>query len=223
MKTRLFTIALLLAASLSGLAQDKNSLKDATLKMINLTDLENYNDLTGTVYPKVYNMVSKDEYLEQQQKKMKGKGYTVHMMRIEPSIDYGAIKSSENGVYCLVNYDRSMKIELEEKVAEKDQKAKEDFFKKLLNTEEVYYNPSDNTVDVKERIQVVALADNDSYGQWTFIETKSPYALQVLPEAVRTELIENGDIPTENAPTGVEAEAKKHKADKEAIVKKKKN
>ncbi len=223
MKTRLFTIALLLAATLSGFAQDKNSLQAATLKMINLTDLENYYDLTGTVYPKVYNMVSKDEYLEQQQKKMKGKDYTIHMMRIEPSIDYGAIKSSENGVYCLINYDRSMKIELEEKVAENDRKAKEDFFKKLLGTEEVYYNTSDNTIDVKERVQVVALADEGSYGQWTFIETKSPYAMQVLPEAVRNELAENGELPAENTPTGVEAEAAKHKAEKEAILKNKKS
>ena len=113
-----------------------------------------------------------------------------------------------------------MKIELVEKAA--DKKEKEDFFKKLLNIKEVYYNNNDNTLDAKERVQVVAMADKGSYGQWTFIEVKSPYALEVLPTAAITELAENGDLPAVTKTKGVEAEAEKQRVAKEAVVKNKK-
>lgn len=228
MKTKLFTLALLLAASLSGFAQDKASLKAATKKMIDLTDHENYSDLTGTVYPKVFNLISKDDYLNQLEKTMKGPDYTIHMVRIDPSIDYGAIKSYGNGVFCMVNYNQMMTIEFEQKIAEKDRKAKEDYFKKLFNTEEVYFIDTNNTIDVKRRIEIVAIADESSSSQWTFLDPKHPIAKEIFEEEVRNEL-NNPEVNSEaeaekgKGTSSVEAEVAKNKAEKEAILKSQKN
>lgn len=188
MKTRLFTLALLLAASLGGYAQDKASLKAATQKMIDLSDQENYNDLSGTVYPKIYSIVSRDEYLTQLEKKMKGPDYTIHMIRIDPSIDYGSIKTVDNMFFCVVNYDNMMTIEFKDQIAPKDREAKENYFKKLLGTEDVYYIEATNTIDAKKRIQLVAIADESSHNQWTFLDPKSPAAAQIMHEAIRKEL-----------------------------------
>lgn len=197
MKTRLFTIALLLGVALSGFAQDKTSLKAATKKMIDLSDMENYNDLVGTVYPKYFDVLSKDDYYSQLQKKMKGNGYLVHPIRIEPSIDYGAVKKVDGITFCLVNYDVMQTIELENKLAPQDVKAKEDYFKKLFNTEDVYYIENNNTIDVKRRIQLVALADDSTYQQWTFLDPKAPGANEILHDVIRKELDPDNTIEPE--------------------------
>jgi hypothetical protein len=188
MKTRIFTVALLLAASLSGFAQDKASLKAATLKMIDLTDHENYIDLSGTVYPKVFNVVSKDDYLALQQQKINGQDYKIHMIRIDPSIDYGAVKKVDDITYCIVNYNSMMTVELTNKLEPKDREAKEAYFKKLLNVEDVFYIESNNTIDIKKRIQLVAIADESTYGQWTFIDPSTSEGYDLLHEAIRNEL-----------------------------------
>ncbi|PZR23415.1 MAG: hypothetical protein DI539_03055 [Flavobacterium psychrophilum] len=230
MKTRLLTAALLLALSLSGQAQDKNSLKAATQKMIDLTDLENYDDLIGTVYPGYFNVVSKDDYYNQLQKKIQGPDYAVHRVRIEPSIDYGAVKKTDNTTFCLVNYDTMLTVELKEKTTPEKIAAKEAFFKKLFGTEDAYYIESNNTIDVKKRQQIVAIADEATYNQWTFIDPAAPGAREVLKEAILKEL--DGEAPEEATETAAPqspeaalqtkyAEAKKAEEAKKQSVKKK--
>lgn len=221
MKTRIFSIAVLLAASLSGFAQDKASLKAATLKMIDLTDHENYVDLSGTVYPKVFNVISKDDYLALQQQKINGQDYKIHMIRIDPSIDYGAVKKVDDVTYCIVNYNSMMTVELANKLEAKDREAKEAYFKKMLGTEDVFYIESNNTIDIKKRVQLVAIADESTYGQWAFIDPSTSEGYDLLHEAIRNELNpENTEEATELTQE-TSSEDKYVKAKKEEEAKKK--
>lgn len=188
MKTKLLTSALLLALTLNGFAQDKNSLKIATQKMIDLTNQENYGDLVGTVYPAVFDVVPKDDYVNQQEKTINGPDYKIHMIRIEPSIDYGAVKKADLTTYCLVNYDQMLTVELLNKLAPQEVADKEAFFKKLLGTEEVYYMEQTNTIDIKRRVQRIAMADESTYQQWTFVDPKIPGIEAILKEPILQEI-----------------------------------
>lgn len=228
MKTKLFTAALLLALTLTGQAQDKQSLKAATQKMLDLTNQENFGDLTGTVYPKVFNMTSKEDYLNKIEKTMKGKDYTIHMIRIDPSIDYGSIKRTDNGFFCLVTYSSMMTIEFTGKIEPKDREARENYFKQLLGTEDVYYIENNNTIDVKKRTQVVAINDDSSYNQWTFIDPKNPIAMEILDEVIRRELDPENTEAAPEASTSQQAtqndkwtNAKKAEEEKKKSVQKK--
>ncbi|MFD2601059.1 hypothetical protein [Flavobacterium suzhouense] len=230
MKTRLFTATLLLALSLSGQAQDKYSLKAATQKMIDLTDQENYEDLIGTVYPGYFNVVTKEDYINQLQKKIEGPDYIVHRVRVEPSIDYGAVKKTEYTTFCLINYDTMLTVELKEKTAPENVAAKEAFFKKLFGTEDAYYIDSNNTVDVKKRLHIIAIADESTSNQWTFIDPSAPNAREALHEVIRKELDGEGieEVAASAEPQTPEqaklakyAEAKKAEEAKRQSVKKK--
>lgn len=201
MKTRLFTSALLLAVSLSSFAQDKAALKAATQKMIDLNDQQAYSDLVGTVYPKYFEVVAKDQYYENLQKRKQGDGYTVNPSRVDPSIDYGAVKKSGNVTFCLVNYDTMMSVALDKKLTPQETAAKEEYFKKLFNSQDVYYIVDTNTIDVKKRVQLVAIADESTLEQWSFIDPTAPGASEILPEAIRKELDpENTEAVSEIVP-----------------------
>ena len=201
MKTRLFTIALLLAVSITGFAQDKKLLKEATQKMIDLKDQEDFTELSGTVYPKVYEVIPRDQYIDQQKTMYNGEDYTVHMIRIDPSIDYGSIQKDSYGTtFCLINYTAKMAVELKKKPESKDLAAKEDYFKKLLGTESISYNEQNNYFDVKKRVQVVAIADESTRQQWAFADPSLPGVYDILPESVRMEL--NPENEPEKIPEG---------------------
>jgi hypothetical protein len=201
MKTRFLTIALLLAVSVSGFAQDKKLLKEATQKMIDLKDQGEYVELSGTVYPKVFDVIPRDQYIDQQKTMYNAEDYTVHMIRIDPSIDYSAIEKDQYGTtFCLVNYTAKMVVELKKKPEAKELQAKEDYFKKLLGTESIAYNDGNNLFEVKKRVKVVAIADEATRQQWTFIDPTVPGVYDILPESVRMAL--NPENDPEQIPDG---------------------
>jgi hypothetical protein len=201
MKTRFLTIGLLLAASIGGFAQNKMQLKEATQKMLDLRAREEFVELSGTVYPKVFEVIPKDQYLDQQKAFYNGDDYTIHIIRMDPSIDYGAIEKDSYGTYyCLINYTDKMVVELKGKPDPQNIQAKEEYFKKLLGTESIAYNQENNYFDVKKRVEVVAIADEASRQQWTFIDPTLPGVYDALPESVRMAL--NPEKDPEKIPDG---------------------
>ncbi|MCO6146740.1 hypothetical protein [Flavobacterium sp. NRK1] len=203
MKSKLFTLAVFITTALCGFAQDKTTLKEAFTKMTDLTNQQEYNALVEVAYPRIFNMVSKEDYIAGIEKKMKGDDYTIYMITTQPSVDYGALQRSETGLFCLINYNIQMKIVPNEKIEAKDQQNEENRFKKLLNTEDVYYNTAENNFDAKNRLLVVAIADESTGNRWTFIDPSSPYANDILDEAVRNALDPNyiPETTTQNNPT----------------------
>ena len=63
MKSKLFTLALLITTALCGFAQDKVTLKQSTIKMIDLTDQHEYTAMVEVAYPRIFNMISKEDYI----------------------------------------------------------------------------------------------------------------------------------------------------------------
>ena len=127
--------------------------------------------------------------------------YTIHMIRVEPSIDYDAIEKDEYGTsFCLIRYDTKMAVEMKKKPDPKDITAKEDYFKKLFSTESIGYNQVNNYFDVKKRIEVVAIADEATRHQWTFVDPTTPGVYDILPESVRMAL--NPEKDPEKIPDG---------------------
>ncbi|MHA3788041.1 hypothetical protein ACX0HA_07510 [Flavobacterium hauense] len=184
MKTRLLTIALLLAVSLSGFAQDKASLTEATKRMIALSQSGDFDAQLATIYPGYFNVVPKDDYMKEYYSTMRGKDYAAHIRKIDPSIDYGALEKANNGTFCVINYDRVITISLENKLTPQEISPKKEYFKKLFKTDGVYYITETNTFDIKKRVQVVAIADEASNMQWTFLDPLLPGADKLLsPEA----------------------------------------
>lgn len=192
MKTKLLTLALLIACSFGSFAQDKKELQTATQKMINIYSMGDYYKLLDLMYPKIFGVISKEEMLASMEKKMKGDDYIVGMVRMDPSTDFGSILPiNGGGYYCLITYNIQLKVALNEKVAAKDQEAMMERFKTLLKVEEVNYDEQNGILYAKKRVQAIAIADEASNNAWTFVPLDgSKYVNEVLHEDIRNTIAE---------------------------------
>ena len=198
MKIKLFTSALLIAVSLCGFAQDKATLDKDMQKFIDINDKQDYKSLVDIIYPKVFDKTSREQFISDLEKSMNGKGYTIYPERIEPQIDYGAVQGGADGYFCIITYNVSNKVALENKVQQKEQAEVIKKFGKIFNSKNVYYDEPSNTIHSKNRTQVVAIADGSTNGQWTFVNPAAAYAKGILHEDIRNAL-DPESIPEETA------------------------
>lgn len=186
MKTRLLTIALLLVASLSSIAQDKEQLKIYTQRMIDVSSTSNDQALIDLMYPKIFTVVSKEEVLAGLEKSRNGKDYNMSLTRIDPSIDYGLINKTENGLFCIVTYDTHIKLVPKERIPAKKLEAETNRFKKLLQVEDISYDETSGVFQAHKRVQAVAIKDESTGNLWNFVLLDgSPYVDKILHEDIR--------------------------------------
>lgn len=192
MKTRLLTLALLIVSSLSSIAQDKEELKLATQKMINLSSSGDNASLMDLMYPEIFNFITKENLVTALEKKNNGKDYNMGLVRIDPSIDYGLLtKTTNDGYFCIVNYDTKIKLEAKDKIPAKKLEAETKRFKDMLKVEDIYYDEASGVFEAKKRIQAVAIRDKTTDYTWKFIPLDdSSYLDKVLNEDIRTAIKE---------------------------------
>lgn len=189
MKTKFLTLALLLVASLSSFAQDKQQLKIYTQRMIDVASSGDDLSLIDLMYPKIFSIVTKEEVLSGFEKKRNGKDYTMTLGRIEPSIDYGMISKTDGGQFCIITYDTYIKLMPKEPVPAKKLEAETKRYKELLKVEDISYNEANNVFEAYKRVQAVAITDETTNNMWKFVLLDgSPYTNQVLHEDIRTAL-----------------------------------
>ena len=189
MKTKFLTLALLLVASLSSFAQDKQQLKIYTQRMIDVASSGDDLSLIDLMYPKIFSIVTKEEVLSGFEKKRNGKDYTMALGRTEPSIDYGMISKTDGGQFCIVTYDTYIKLMPKEPIPAKKLEAETKRYKELLKVEDISYNEANNVFEAYKRVQAVAITDETTNNMWKFVLLDgSPYTNQVLHEDIRTAL-----------------------------------
>lgn len=232
MKTRLIAAALFFISCAGAFAQTKNDLMEATNKLINLSNELDYNGVIDMVHPRVFEGIEKDNYLQALQKKMKNDDYAVYFVPTEPYIDYGALTRFEDGYFCIIYYNVIMKVSLADKVDPKKEDEILKRFKNILNTEEIYLNAPENSLDAKNRVQVLAIADNLSYGQWRFIlnpnDPKEQKGLnKSLQDALDPNYVQDPEtmvqpegVPADDGKTDVQKKVEKAAAEKAALLKK---
>lgn len=187
MKTRLLTLVLLLAASLSSMAQDKQQLKIYTQRMIDVASSGDDLSLIDLMYPRIFSIVTKEEVLSGLEKRRNGKDYTMTLGRTEPSIDYGMISKTDGGQFCIITYNTYIKLMPKEPIPAKKLEAETKRFKDLLKVEDISYNEANNVFEAYKRVQAIAITDAETNQMWKFVLLDgSPYVDKVLHEDIRT-------------------------------------
>lgn len=185
MRTKLLTLTLLVVSSLM-FAQDKQSLKIATEKMIDKYVSGDPNAIASTLYPKIFGVTSKEEMLKSIKEGLKNKEYTSSRLNIDPSIDYGEIVRGEGGSFCIISYNTQTKVVLNQKLSANEEKEMETRLKALLKTDKIYYDKQSMTYNAKKRVQTVAIIDGSTKGLWAFVPLNdSDYVNKVLPGAAK--------------------------------------
>lgn len=168
-------------------AQDKKSLEQRAQKMVEVTYNLQYDAILDHTYPKVFDIVPRDVLREALENMFKTEEFTVKLINVAPNFKFGEIKKIDNSFYSLVDHDLAMEMKFNEPI--EDEGLYIDALKAGLDTEEVAFNKTTNTISVKKRAQMVAINDEVSKNLWTFINNDNgPLMNQLLSEKVIKEL-----------------------------------
>ncbi|MDV6169807.1 hypothetical protein R1T16_15325 [Flavobacterium sp. DG1-102-2] len=177
---KIILLAFLVTAPLFATAQDKASLAKDAQRMLDYTFAENYKGLMDLTYPKIFDLIPKEQMLEMLPKMLKGEGYTIKLDKVPENFTFGDIKKIEGGSYAVVSYDTQMRMIFTERPADKEIETMTTMFKENMKASVATFDKTDNSFLIKKRSQMIAAADAATGQKWTFLNNENPQLIEKL-------------------------------------------
>jgi hypothetical protein len=188
MKLRILSLILFLF-TLTAAAQTQKELETTVTEMYANTLKGNFPALLDATYPKLFDIVPKDQMLEILASMMKGEGFTMEILDTPGNFKYGPIKKIAGGTYCMVNHDLKMKMIFEDKLSADDGALMVETFKEGMATDDVTFSEAENAIILKKQADVIAVADALTNNKWTFInKSGGPLMAKIFDPKVVKEL-----------------------------------
>ena len=187
MKLRFLALTFFLTLTVS--AQTQKELETGLGQMYSNTVKGNYEELLKLTYPKIFEIVPKDQMLQVLKNMMNGDGYTMFILDTPPNFMYGAIKKIGEGSYCMVKHDLKMKMIFTERLTAEEGKQMIETFKAGMKTEDVNFDATENSITLKKQAEVIAVADTLTQNKWMFLNRSgNPLMAKIFDAKVMKEL-----------------------------------
>ncbi len=182
-------LPLLLITCALTFAQDKKSLEDRAVKMGNHTINGEFDQMINYTYPKVFTLFPKEALLESFKSMLKGDEFTITIVKAPLNFKFGEIKKIDNAYYSIIHHDLVMDMAFNEPLEDDEIDMMLDILKSAMKTNEVSYTKETKTIRIKKRAEMVAISDEISNHQWTYLNNDgSPLLKKLLPEKAINEL-----------------------------------
>uniref|UniRef100_UPI0040498123 hypothetical protein n=1 Tax=Flavobacterium sp. TaxID=239 RepID=UPI0040498123 len=188
MKKSILLFAFLISATFSVNAQDLASLKVEAKKAYESSANMNYDAIFETTYPKVFNIIPKEQMKEMFEQMMSNEQFTLKLIQVEPNLSFGTIKKIGEQTFCMVDHDNVMEMNFIAPV--EDAETMVELFKSSMEAKEVTYNKESNTFTIKLRSTLIAVADDLTNNNWKFLNKDKENKLfsMIFDEKVKKEL-----------------------------------
>jgi hypothetical protein len=167
MKKTILLIAFLISTTFSTVAQDMATLKIEAQKTYVSSANMNYDAIFDTTYPKVFDIIPKDQMKDMFEKMMVNEQFSIKLVQVEPNFKFGTIKKIGKQTFCLIDHDNVMEMTFNEVM--EDAEMMTDIFKTSMGAEEVTYNKETNAFRIKIRATLIAIADDLTNNKWKFL------------------------------------------------------
>lgn len=167
MKTKSLFFVFFLFQTIVILAQDMASLKTEALKAYKASVHMNYEDIFNTTYPKLFEIVPKDQMKEMFNQMMENPQFSIKLVEVEPKFTYGEFKKIEGKTFCFINHDNVMTMKFKEPLDNAESMT--DIFKNSMGAEKVTYDKATNSFRIELRSTLIAIADESTKNQWKFL------------------------------------------------------
>lgn len=168
MKTKLIINFIVAFISIQMHAQTIEPLKEEIEKIYQATIVLDYDAILEATYPKVFDLVSKEQMKEVLKSTFNGnEGIKVKLLPTEPEFSFGEIFKIENQFFCLVNHNLSMQLIMDEKI--EDIEMMISIFKSTLETDKVTFDQSTNTFTIHKRSTMIGIYDEFTNKTWKFL------------------------------------------------------
>ena len=163
---------------MSAQAPDKASLEQNAQKMMDFTMSKNYSALMDLTYPKIFDIVPREQMIEILTNMMNGDGFSITLLPAAPNFTFGDIKNIDGAYYSVLGHDLAMKMAFT--IPMEDPEMMVGIFKSQLQTDDVTYDKAQNAFTIKKRAQVIAIADASTNGKWTFVNNDGSKLMNML-------------------------------------------
>lgn len=188
MKKYIITL-FVLACSLTAFAQDKAALQAGLDRVYKNTTTGQYEALLADTYPKIFEVIPKEQMLKSLQSMINGPGYVLDVLEVPANFEIGEIKKVGSGYYCIVKHDLLMKMTFTQPVSDAESKTMIENLKTSMKTQEVTFNPRSNSFTMKTRADIIGISNGVTGGKWKFLNrTGSKLMEKVLDADVRKAL-----------------------------------
>ena len=149
-----------------------------------------YDKLLDITYPKIFTLIPKERMLQAFESMVDNEQATIKILNEAPNFKYGEITKIEDGYYCIIGHDLAMEMTFKETIPEDQSEMIVNLMKERLDTDKVTFNSEKNSITIRKKAQVIAIANKLSDNKWTYInnDKNSPYVNMLLDENVRTKL-----------------------------------
>lgn len=188
MKKSILLVAFLISTTFTAIAQDLTTLKIEAKKAYESSANMNYDAIFETTYPKVFEIVSKEQMKEMFAQMMSNEQFSIKLVQVEPNFKFGAIKKIGKQTFCLIDHDNVMEMTFNEPM--EDGEMMIEIFKTSMEAEDVTYNKEKNMFRIKLRSTLIAVSDEVTKNQWKFLNKDKENKLftMIFDEKVKTEL-----------------------------------
>lgn len=189
---KIIHIALIFFITNTFLGQDLKSLELETNKMYKATSKMNYDEIIDFSYPKLFDIISRDQMKEVLEMTFKNDQFTITFLQNNPNFEYSTIKKIEKKSLSIIRYDLGMAMQFNEPV---DNETIEVMINALKSQGESYadvkFDKEKNTFIIKGKSTMIAIADEITENKWKFLnydKSKRQIAEMLLSESILNKL-----------------------------------
>ena len=188
MKIRLLTFTFFLFQTIAVLAQDVSTLKSEALRSYKAGVSLNFDAIFDTTYPKVFDIVSRDQMKEMFAQMMDNEQFSIKLIEVDPKFSFGELKKIEDKSFSILTYNNVMEMTF--KTPMEDGEAMVDVFKANMGAEKVTYNKMTNTFRIELRATLIAVADALTNNKWKFLnkDNENKMFLMIFDEKIQKQL-----------------------------------
>jgi len=167
MKTK-FIFLFILFSSFS-FSQSLEKLKLETKKIYDANYTMDFDVIAQLTYPKIIESVgNKDSFLEKLDLDYQNEEYRMRLELVTPIFQYSELKRIEGKTFCVITYRNPIRYFFEKKLNSDSASKKVNWLKENNNTNEVFFEPKRNSINVKRVSKLIAIADETTNNEWKF-------------------------------------------------------
>ena len=188
MKFRTVVFIFFLFQTIFVLAQDANTLKSEALRSYKAGVSLNFDAIFDTTYPKVFDIVSRDQMKEMFAQMMDNEQFSIKLIEVDPKFSFGELKKIDDKTFSILTYNNVMEMTF--KTPMEDGDAMVDVFKSNMGAEKVTYNKMTNTFRIELRATLIAVADALTNNNWKFLnkDNENKMFLMIFDEKIQKQL-----------------------------------
>ncbi|MCL9808379.1 hypothetical protein [Flavobacterium luminosum] len=170
-------------------SQNIESLKTKANQAYKASAEMDFDKILELTYPKLFSIMPKESLKEIIKQTFEGNPeFKIKMIAVEPNFNFSEIKKIDGQTFCVIKHNNALEMVFTNKIS--DPNAVTDLFKSSMKADDVTYNAEKNSILIKLISTMIAVADDSTKNEWTFLNNDNDGQLMTLlfSEKIKKEL-----------------------------------